>query len=274
MTNYDLPFNLKPFEELDNFALLSCQKYNLGNDTDWFGAFRGGLYGFYARIYGVISHYQSVHSWMARPRLPTETEFHLASIFFNMDSAIECLTFALNGLGYAALPGEFRDVTDRNALRFISPQDILGHPRSKSPRSLLTGYSRIFPTLQDLWQSQNKLLAAVFEQHDVSKHRQTIYSGGMARLDPPPGFYEALGIKGDTAKEALFWPSAEIILRDDPKAPPHERSSQPQSQLDLLEDVAEKYCALINESGELSCADARANIQLEYAELQENIEQV
>ncbi len=41
-SNFVLDFDLHAFDELDQFALLACQRYNLGNDTDWFGTFRGG----------------------------------------------------------------------------------------------------------------------------------------------------------------------------------------------------------------------------------------
>ena len=118
MTDFSLKFDMQPFEELDQFALLACQKYNYGNNNNWFGVFRGGLYGFYARIHGVKTHYFAVHSWMPRPRMPSETEYHIASIFFNMDSSIECIAFALNALGFGTSTNDlFRDVTKAKELR-------------------------------------------------------------------------------------------------------------------------------------------------------------
>jgi hypothetical protein len=119
MIDFDLPFDLSNYKYLDQFALLACQSYNLGNSNDWFGNFRGGLYGFYARIYGLITHYKTVHAWLSSPRVPMEIEYHLASIFFSMDSAIECLTFAINALGFAAAPRAFRDVSNEKALKQI-----------------------------------------------------------------------------------------------------------------------------------------------------------
>ena len=38
--SYQLPFDLSPLKDLDQFALLACQPYNFGNDTDWFDCFR------------------------------------------------------------------------------------------------------------------------------------------------------------------------------------------------------------------------------------------
>ena len=96
MSEYSVEFDLASFEMLDELALLARQDYNLGGAGDWFSEFRGGLNGFYSRIYGVKRQYLEVHEWIPRARLPVETEYHLASILFHMDSALECLTFGLN----------------------------------------------------------------------------------------------------------------------------------------------------------------------------------
>jgi hypothetical protein len=61
--DYTLEFDLSSYKDLDNFALLANQSYNLGDNDDWFGQFRGGLYGLYNRILGVKIHYREVHSW-------------------------------------------------------------------------------------------------------------------------------------------------------------------------------------------------------------------
>jgi len=82
MSKFTLKIELSTFEELDKFALLACQEVNYGNNNDWFGSFRGGLYGSYARIHGLINHYYEVHAWRPRQRIQAETEYHLASIFF------------------------------------------------------------------------------------------------------------------------------------------------------------------------------------------------
>lgn len=265
MTKFDLPFDLSNYGLLDQIALLACQSYNLGNSGDWFGAFRGGLYGFHSRIHGLITHYLTVHEWLPTPRIPSETEYHLASIFFNMDSAVECLTFSLNALGYASAPSAFRDVCSEKALKQISPKDILGEPSATPPRHPISGYEDFFPKLQTHWQAHRKLLSIIIEQHDVSKHRETIFTGGMSRLDPPPGFYEALGIGDDPAARSMFWPMAEIILRNDPKAIRVGR--EPQEMIDsiLLETVVPDFCNFINESGKYLLQDAQAHIKLTHS---------
>ena len=45
-TDFNLQLDVGPLDDLDQFSLLACQAYNFGNTTDWFGNFRGGLYGF------------------------------------------------------------------------------------------------------------------------------------------------------------------------------------------------------------------------------------
>ena len=131
-----------PFEKLDEFALLACQDNNLGNTPNWFGCFRGGLYGFYGRVFGIGEHFRLLHEWLPpRPRLPQDTEYHLSSTLFDMDSAVECLTFAFNALGFAALPEGFRDTTEPKSLMRISPKDI--HEMS--------GYKNVYPNLQILF---------------------------------------------------------------------------------------------------------------------------
>ena len=111
-----------------------------------------------------------------------------------MDSAVECLTYALNALGYALATNSFRDVSDAKELKKINPKDIIGDNSANPPRPSLAGYVKFFPKLASLWQSKSTMLNHIFELHDVSKHRQTICVGGRLRSDPPPGFYESLGI--------------------------------------------------------------------------------
>ncbi len=266
MTDFLLPFDLSDYGLLDQFAQLACQSYNLGNRADWFGSFRGGLYGFHARIHGLITHYLNVHEWLPAPRIPSETEYHLASIFFNMDSAIECLTFALSSLGYAAAPEAFRDMSSEKALMQISPKDIIGEPSAKLPRPPISGYKLFFPKFQAHWQAHSDLLSTIIEQHDVSKHRETIFEGGMSRLDPPPGFYEALGIGDDRAEQSMYWPMAEIILRKNPKSVRGGRRPQEAADSVLLETVASDFCLFINKSGECAFQDAEAHIKLVHNE--------
>lgn len=258
MKDFKLPFELRAYDSLDKFALLATQDYNLGGKGHWFGCFRGGLYGFYARIYGVRIHYQEVHSWTLTSKAPTDTEYHLSSIFFNMDSAIECLVFAINALGYAIAPQDFLDVTDDEDLRRITPWNILG-------KKQLAGYANFFPELQKYWQTKQNLINTIMEQHDVSKHRSTIYIGGTSRQDAPAGFFETLGIGADSSMRFLFSPMEEIILKKEPRKPPSKQTpAASYKELQKLEPVTESFCDFINTSGIIVLKDASTHIHLSY----------
>ena len=267
--DYTLEFDLLSYEDLDNFALLADQSYNLGDKGDWFNQFRGGLYGLYARILGVQIHYHEVHSWTL-PMSPISSiqrraEYHLSSIFFNMDSAIECMVFALNALGYIANSTQFLDVSDETKLRKISPYNILGKPPDYLDGSL-EEYDNYFPSLKKHWHENRDLITKIFEQHNVSKHRSTIFSGGSIRNDPPSGFFEKLGIEGDKGKQALFSPMDEILLISQPKTPWRKRQPQEYKDIDKLESVTERFCTFINICGVKVLEDARSRIKLDQYE--------
>ena len=253
--------------ELDEFALLACQKYNLGNEPDWFGSFRGGLYGFLARVRGIQVHNCALHNWFP-PRLrgPEDTDYNLSSIFFNMDSAIECFTFALNALGFAAFPKGFSDIADSKKLRKIAPNNVLGNPPNTKP---LPGYSKIFPNIQNYWQENRRILDRIFELHDVSKHRRTIYRGGQYDMESPPGFFESLGMKPGDAGAMFIRPHKEIILEQEPKIPRGQRAQPDRKTRETLEEFLPKYSEFLRTSGRLALQDSRANIPLSYSEFQE-----
>lgn len=260
MSDFTINFDLEKFKQLDEFALLVDQEYNLGNRGDWLMNFRGGLYGFYSRLHGIKAHYEIAHTWLPTLRSPTETEYHLSSILFNMDSAVECLTYALNALGYAVAINSFRDVSDARELKKINPKDIIGDNSASPPRPSLDGYAKFFPKLASLWQSKSTMLNRIFELHDVSKHRQTISVGGRLRSDPPPGFYESLGILNNSILRILFAPSAEIILQNDPKTPWAKKIPEPAEGQVLLEEMAAEFVVFIHDTGDIAIDEAKANI--------------
>lgn len=268
--NYILKFDLSPYEELDKFALLADQDYNLSNRGDWFNHFRGGIYGLYARVQGVQINYYSVHSWALPSPFMTSiqrAEYHLSSILFNMDSAIECMVFGLNALGYIADSIQFKDVTNEKELASISPYNILGKPPNYTS-GMVQGYDNYFPSLKSCWHQNRDLIHTIFEHHDVSKHRSVVFSGGTARNDPPPGFFEQLGIAGDKVRQSLLCPMSEIILTHQPKTPWRQRKPRDYKDIDKLEDIAEKFCMFINMCGLKALEDAKSNIKLNYYEFQ------
>ena len=68
----------------------------------------------------------------------------------NLDSAIECLTFAMNALGFAACPGQFHDITDAKALKKIYLINIWDELPSKENSPINEAYESIFPDLQKI----------------------------------------------------------------------------------------------------------------------------
>jgi hypothetical protein len=256
-----LTIDLSSFKALDDFALLACQSYNLGNNPDWFGSFRGGLYGMYARVDALVHHFYQVHSWVPVPRFPQDAEYHLASALFAMDSSFECCTFLLNALGCAANAGEFQSITDHRAMKNITPDNIVG----ATPRP---GYANYFPSVQALWLSHHDLIRTVMDQHDVSKHRSSIFRGGKVRMDPLAGLFEALGLKDDPHRFAIA-PMEEIILIADPKRPPATRGSVPLAEQLSFEQVVRDFAKLIESTGGEALQDAKANIALKEARLRQ-----
>jgi hypothetical protein len=263
-SDYTLKFDLSAYEELDKFALLADQDYNLSNRGDWFNHFRGGIYGLYARVQGVQIHYYKVHSWDLEIKNPSMTEYHVSSILFNMDSAIECMVFALNALGYIASSDKFFDVTNEKELAKISPANILGKPPEY--KTYLQEYDIYFPSLRQFWNENRYLIHIISEQHDVSKHRSTIYAGGKSRNDPPLGFFERLGIKDNKIAQVIITPMEEIILTYQPKTPWRQRKPHAYEDVDKLEDIAERFCVFINTCGLKALNDAKSYIKLNHYE--------
>lgn len=259
-----LTIQSQPFEELDEFALLACQKDNFGNTSDWFGCFRGGLYAFYGRVFGIGEHFRLLHEWLPpRLHLPESTEYHVSSTLFHMDSAVECLTFAFNALGFAVYPEGFRDVTESKWLKNISPWNIIGErPTPASSRKPLSGYMKVYPRLQSHFVENLDLLGCIFELHDVSKHRETVYAGGRFRLDDPPGYFEAVGLKDDPIGQIFVSPQDEVSLRDKPKEPRGKRTSNLLGKYSTLEKMVPPFLDFLQKSCELALIDVRENIPL------------
>jgi hypothetical protein len=261
MSDFSIEFDVSALDKLDELALLAHQDYNLGGAGDWFGEFRGGLYGCQARLYGVERHYSDVHAWQPRVRLRTDIEYQLAAILFHLDSVLECFTFAINALGWAVMPSGFRDITDAKWLKRICPRDLLADP-AKTPALSPNGYAHVFPTVQRIWQNQVQLINRIRDLHDISKHRTTVFVGGRCRLDPPAGFYEAAGISEEHKLATLLSPMAEIILKHDPKLPAIHRTPKTVQPGELLEDLVPSFAAFIKTSSEAALADAQAHVPL------------
>jgi hypothetical protein len=243
--------------QLDDFALTACQGYNLGNANNWFFSFRGGLHGLRSRLRGVEFHSHALHEWSLHASI-ADPEHHIATILFCMDSALECFVFMLNALGQASDVAAFRDVSNERALSAISPRDILGGPRSDTPRP---GYATVFPGVAAIWKSHTELIRLITDNHDVTKHREQGFSGGRHRSDPPAGHFEALGIPEDSPLRILLAPMAEVLLPRNPKLPIETLPSDRREWV-LLEDVESEFRKFFPEALCRAVGDATANIKL------------
>lgn len=180
-----------------------------------------------------------------------------------MDSAVECMVFALNALGYIACSSQFLDITNEKKLKKISPRNLVN---PENPENVVQGYDVYFPSLKKCWHENYDLLSLIFEQHQVSKHRSTIYVGGNVRGDPPSGFFEMLGLQDDKMKQVLFTPMAEILIQPQPKVPLQKRKPTALKDIPKLEDIAEQFCEFINICGVNALTDAKTNIKLKHYE--------
>lgn len=233
-------------EDLDDFG-------------NWFLSYRGGYFGLMSRIQGLGRHSESLHTW----KMATSFQMHehdIAVMLFCMDSAIECFVFMVNALGNAAEASAFRDIKSENDLRHIVPADIIGSRTSKP----LPGYRKFFPDTQDYWLSKAELLRLIFENHDVTKHRQQVSLNATSRLDPPRGFFESLGLPQDPLIRALRGPApplAEVRLPRNPKLPNDEKpkSSDAWTTLEAIEKELHEF---LSKSFCLTVGDAKRTIRL------------
>lgn len=246
MTRFEIHIDIIQYEELDKLALTACQKENFGNNGDWFSTFRGGLHGFLARVYGIEVHYNSLHTWKYEIQSPMNHEYHVGSLLFNMDSALECFTFTLNALGFGLLGQGFIDITNDKKLKGINPRNVIGNKRANPLTNPESGYQKLFPDLQKYWLEKEELILSIMEQHDVSKHRTQIIKGGKCRLDAPNGFYEKINIDIKPEFQFLFWPIERIYLRANPKFAYSKRTPDNQIKTNSLEWVVEQYAEFLN----------------------------
>jgi hypothetical protein len=263
MPKYDINIDLVYAQKLDDFALLADQPYNLGDKGDWFGCFRGGLYGMYGRLYGVQFHHKVIHTWESKLTQMCQVDFHVSSLLFNMDSALECFTFGLNALGWIVEESQFKCVISEADLKKINPINVVGNA-NKPP---VPGYEKYFPTLQSHWKQSIKIIDKIMEHHDVSKHRESVVSGGMLRQYPPPGYETEIEIEGKRIPYSPFLIFQEIILTPSPKLPSAQRQGAVKDNLDILENLVDAFSDFIQKTLKIAYEDAIKTIKLSESEL-------
>ena len=257
---YELDYDRTPFWRWDHLGLTACQKANYGNARNWFYPFRSGLNGFHSRMSGAAHHYQMIYAWLPQARWPKEFEYHISTFFFHADSALECLTFALNSLGYGIFGDGFLSVSDERSLRQISPNLMLDGLGGRRAPASATGFNRVFSKTKALWRSNISLIELVFEQHDVSKHRHTIYDGGSMRTDAPAGFWDLVQV--EESDRPRFFPMKEVILGNDLRKPLEKRRHQEIEEWVYLEDIAAEFFDFISKTGHSILEDSTINIPI------------
>jgi len=213
-------------DHIDGEGLRIAESY-AGPENHWFFNFRRAIHGLASRLRGARLHYDALHSWFP-PRITiNDADYHVASALFNMDSAIECLVFALNAVGNGKEVSKFLDLTCSKSLRRITPAIVSG---DKS----CSGFADYFPRFTSHWEQSESVIESVLEYHDVSKHRHAVAGSGQLRTDPPPGFF--IGIPAE--HQFLMTPYAETILGPDAKLPMSERrndwKNEPQATFEQL----------------------------------------
>ncbi|MEE8290636.1 MAG: hypothetical protein V3R80_04065 [Candidatus Tectomicrobia bacterium] len=254
--NYSLNLDLTSFDQLDAFALSASQDDKLGNKDDWFGCFRGALYGLYNRAAAVEFHYYKMHAWEGLGGVHA-TEYHLTSILFHMDSTLECMIFMLNALGFAAGPHDFLNVADEKEIRHVDPRNVDETDKWRG-KILADSYKNYFPGFADHWLAHKKSVWEVIrDNHDISKHRSQIGSSGKVRSDAPDGFWTKHGVP--PGLEVVFSPAEITHLSPalDVKLPRKSRKETRPEERISLEALTPQFCEFLRTSGVCILNDAK-----------------
>jgi hypothetical protein len=251
---YFLDFNCISVEEIDSIALKACQIYNYENLNNWFLTFRMGKIGFYSKLFGIRRHFREMHLW-EQPNDQVALEYHIASVFFHMDSAIECFVFMLNALGYGIEPPLFRNINNEKELRNIFPKNITGIHK----KDLVEGYNKYFPNLKNFMVSDRSLMEIIANHHDISKHRKSIFAGGKREVDSVKRLAELTSLSIEEVVMAT--PFKEIIMESDPKKIRNLESNK-LNEPDKLEEIVVNFCNFINGCTLQALEDAKTKIYL------------
>jgi len=187
----EIDFNIDKINEL--IAIFNSISNEKVGDGNWLAYYKRAMDGFKAIIYGLKGHYNCLQSMsniihdILKEGSLTEDELikldhHVSDILFNLDSAIECMVFALNAIGYGIMDTNgFLSIEDDKKLREIGPHNVFNITNKFS-------YQKYFPALVKYWLevseirgyvTPKKLWKSIRDQHDVSKHRSRIYHSHM-----------------------------------------------------------------------------------------------
>ncbi|MCX5674297.1 MAG: hypothetical protein NTX87_04760 [Planctomycetota bacterium] len=180
----------------------------------------------------------------------------MAVCLFCMDSAVECWVFALNAVGFGVGTRSFLDVSDDQALRRVSPENIIGKPASR-----IAGYDALFPNLVQLWRSHETDIRMIMSNHDVAKHRHSNFWGGAVRNDPPPELLQAFGVRKSAELPFPLHPMKQVLLPRQPKLPLKDLPRD-LSQWVELQEIKQQFDKLMSRTAEVALDDLRANVVL------------
>lgn len=206
---------------------------------NWVLTYRYSIRAMLGRVMGIDREYRTLGRLTHRDPPPSNTmsrheanimnaawESFAGTLFFGMDSSIECFAHAVNALGYLHSRADFIDITCPIALRQITPANLFDAEKKGKKHSVYEHCATLFPRLCGHWSSHLPLVELIFEYHDATKHRHSVVVGrndwGAYLLKPLP-------------KE----PMAEVVFPDPTEEQP--RVMVPHDPQNSLQSIAMEY---------------------------------
>ena len=178
-------------ERLWEFGRVLQDDASYAKSPNWVLTYRYAIRGMLARIITVDRDYRGLNEPGIGTGPPEEMvtqnarnwwnavwESYAGTLFFAMDSSLECFAYALNALGYLVSAREFLDITVDEKLRRITPANLLDLPvKGYVGQSAYQGCLKWFPRICGHWSANRTLLTQIIEYHDATKHRHSVVVG-------------------------------------------------------------------------------------------------
>jgi hypothetical protein len=159
--------------------------------ANWVLTYRYAIRGMLARIITVDRDYRGLNepgngtatnedmtTQKARNWWNAVWESYAGTLFFAMDSSLECFAHAVNALGYLLSPAEFLDIRADEKIRRITPANLFDPPsKGNVGHSAYPACLKWFPRICGHWSANRSLLAGIIDYHDASKHRHSVVVG-------------------------------------------------------------------------------------------------
>lgn len=150
----------------------------------------------------------------------------------------------------------FLDVADHQALRRVSPENIIGNAAGR-----VAGYDVLFPNMAQLWRNHEPDIRMIMSNHDVAKHRHANFWGGTFRSDPPQELLQAFGVHQAADLPFPVQPMQQVLLPRQPRLPLAALPGDLAHWVDL-QRIKEQFDRLMNGTGEFALSDLRTNLVL------------